>query len=83
VQVSGAGGWPSFTVNGFFQRMPSGRPLSQTSAISRTSPRSWPNRLIGDQQLPPEKRFTHTNLTKFTATSPLMPSGLLGPIILR
>jgi hypothetical protein len=43
----------------------------------------WPNRLIGDQQLPPEKRFTHTNITKFTAASPLMPSGLLGPVLLR
>jgi hypothetical protein len=43
----------------------------------------WPNRLIGDQQLPPEKRFTNTNITKFTATSPLMPSGLLGPVTLR
>jgi hypothetical protein len=43
----------------------------------------WPNRLIGDQQLPPEKRFTHTNIAKFTAASPLMPSGLLGPVTLR
>jgi hypothetical protein len=43
----------------------------------------WPNRLIGDQQLPPEKRFTHTNIAKFTATSPLTPSGLLGPVTLR
>ena len=43
----------------------------------------WPNRLIGDQQLPPEKRFTHTNITKFNDASPLMPSGLLGPVVLR
>jgi hypothetical protein len=43
----------------------------------------WPNRLIGDQQLPPEKRLTHTNITKFTANSPLMPSGLLGPVTVR
>jgi hypothetical protein len=43
----------------------------------------WPNRLIGDQQLPPEKRFTRTNITKFTASSPLMPSGLLGPVTVR
>jgi hypothetical protein len=43
----------------------------------------WPNRLIGDQALPPEKRFTSTNITKFKATSPLMPSGLLGPVVLR
>ncbi|HWB83020.1 MAG TPA: glycosyl hydrolase [Bryobacteraceae bacterium] len=43
----------------------------------------WPNRLIGDQRLPPEKRFTRTNITKFTADSPLMPSGLLGPVELH
>ena len=42
----------------------------------------WPNRLIGDQRLPPEQRHTHTNITKFTADSPLMPSGLLGPVSL-
>jgi hypothetical protein len=40
----------------------------------------WPNRLIGDQRLPPEKRFTRTNIAKFTADSPLLPSGLLGPV---
>jgi hypothetical protein len=43
----------------------------------------WPNRLIGDQQLPPEKRLTSTNITKFTADSPLMPSGLLGPVVVK
>jgi hypothetical protein len=43
----------------------------------------WPNRLIGDQQLPPEIRFTKTNIAKFKANSPLMPSGLLGPVVLR
>ena len=40
----------------------------------------WPNRLIGDQQLPPEQRLTHTNITKFRADSALLPSGLLGPV---
>ncbi len=43
----------------------------------------WPNRLIGDQQLPPEKRLTRTNITKFHANSPLMPSGLLGPVTIH
>jgi hypothetical protein len=43
----------------------------------------WPNRLIGDQRLPPEQRLTHTNITKFRADSPLLPSGLLGPVLLR
>ena len=40
----------------------------------------WPNRIIGDQSLPPERRFTHTNIAKFKADSPLLPSGLLGPV---
>jgi hypothetical protein len=40
----------------------------------------WPNRLIGDASLPDEKRFTETNMRKFVATSPLLPSGLLGPV---
>jgi hypothetical protein len=43
----------------------------------------WPNRIIGDQQPGVEKRYTSTNITKFTAQSPLMPSGLLGPVVLR
>ena len=40
----------------------------------------WPNRIIGDASLPPEKRFTRTNITKLTAKTPLMPSGLFGPV---
>ena len=40
----------------------------------------WPNRIIGDQSLPAGQRFTHTNITKYTADSPLLPSGLLGPV---
>ncbi|VAX21056.1 Predicted alpha-L-rhamnosidase [hydrothermal vent metagenome] len=40
----------------------------------------WPNRIIGDQFLPKEKRFTFTNIGKFTKDSPLLISGLLGPV---
>jgi len=40
----------------------------------------WPNRMIGDDSLPPEKRRTETNLQKFGAATPLYPSGLLGPV---
>jgi hypothetical protein len=43
----------------------------------------WPNRIIGDQFLPVEKRFTRTNIRKLTKDTPLMPSGLLGPVTLR
>jgi len=40
----------------------------------------WPNRIIGDQFLPSEKRFTRTNIRKLTRDTPLMTSGLLGPV---
>jgi hypothetical protein len=40
----------------------------------------WPNRLIGDETLPKELRVTETNMRKFGPTSPLLPSGLLGPV---
>lgn len=40
----------------------------------------WPNRIIGDASLPPEKRFTQTNIRNLRANTPLMVSGLLGPV---
>lgn len=40
----------------------------------------WPNRLVGDAHLPPEKWFCKTNVRKFTRDYPLLPSGLLGPV---
>ena len=40
----------------------------------------WPNRLKEDESLPKEKRLTETNIHKFTAASPLLPSGLIGPV---
>jgi hypothetical protein len=40
----------------------------------------WPNRLIGDEGLPKESRLTETNIHKFNASTPLLPSGLLGPV---
>jgi hypothetical protein len=40
----------------------------------------WPNRIIGDASLPLEKRFTKTNIRKLTKDTPLMESGLLGPV---
>ncbi|GAA4103562.1 glycosyl hydrolase [Mucilaginibacter panaciglaebae] len=43
----------------------------------------WPNRLIGDEPLPQEKRFTRTNIHKFSKDTPLLPSGLIGPVTLK
>ncbi len=42
----------------------------------------WPNRMIGDGPLPPEKRFTVTNIPTYYEHKPhtLLPSGLLGPV---
>ncbi len=40
----------------------------------------WPNRIIGDQSLPPSRRLTQTNIRKLTADTKLMESGLLGPV---
>jgi hypothetical protein len=40
----------------------------------------WPNRLIGDEGLPAEKRLTRTNIRKLTPSTPLMESGLFGPV---
>lgn len=40
----------------------------------------WPNRLIGDAALPPDQRRTRTNIRKFTPETPLMRSGLFGPV---
>jgi hypothetical protein len=56
---------------------------SGTNALKVQVTNLWPNRIIGDQSLPESKRFTHTNINKFKADSPLIPSGLLGPVTVR
>lgn len=49
----------------------------------------WPNRLIGDSKLPPDKRLTKTNCSKWYTPPksggewPLFESGLLGPVTLQ
>jgi hypothetical protein len=43
----------------------------------------WPNRMIGDARLPPDKRFTYATWNPYKADSPLLESGLLGPVRLR
>jgi hypothetical protein len=43
----------------------------------------WPNRLIGDEQPSEVVRSTKTNVHVYTKDSPLLPSGLLGPVTLR
>jgi hypothetical protein len=40
----------------------------------------WVNRLIGDQQSWALKKYAFTDFTPYKADSPLLPSGLLGPL---
>ncbi|MBZ0256380.1 hypothetical protein K8I31_09970, partial [bacterium] len=49
---------------------------------------NWANRVIADAKLPLEQRLTHTNLTngpdnKPWAKSEPLPSGLLGPVVIK
>ena len=43
----------------------------------------WPNRLIGDAALPPADRLAWTTWNPYQPADPLLPSGLLGPVVLR
>jgi hypothetical protein len=40
----------------------------------------WVNRLIGDQQPDATKKYTYTTQQFYRADSPLLPSGLMGPV---
>lgn len=45
---------------------------------------TWNNRIVGDLRSASERPITRTNLVnKFNANSPLLPSGLLGPVSLK
>ncbi len=43
----------------------------------------WANRLIADAGLPEAQRLTWTNYPPYKAGAPRLPSGLLGPVVLR
>jgi len=43
----------------------------------------WPNRIIGDLQPSATVFYTHTNVRAYTKDSPLLPSGILGPVTLK
>ncbi len=51
-----------------------------SNALEVTVVNLWPNRMIGDEALPKAKRVTETNMHKFGTGTPLLPSGLIGPV---
>jgi (4-O-methyl)-D-glucuronate---lignin esterase len=56
------------------------RPGANTLEIKVTN--LWVNRLIGDQQPNVTKKYTYTAMPFYKADSPLLPSGLLGPVLI-
>jgi len=54
------------------------KPGANTMEIKVTN--LWVNRLIGDQQPDATKKYTYTAQQFYRADSPLLPSGLLGPV---
>lgn len=44
---------------------------------------AWVNRLIGDQQPDAAKKYTFADVKPYRANSPLLPSGLLGPVTIE
>ena len=54
------------------------KPGSNKIAIEVTN--LWVNRLIGDQQSYAVKKYSFTDFAPYKADSPLLPSGLLGPL---
>jgi hypothetical protein len=55
------------------------RPGSNQLTIKVTN--AWVNRLIGDQQPDAKTKYTFTVYHPYKADSPLLPSGLLGPVV--
>ena len=56
------------------------RPGPNTLQVRVTD--TWVNRLIGDDGLPPGQRLTSTTQPFYSATDPLIPAGLFGPVTL-
>jgi hypothetical protein len=54
-----------------------------TNHLQITVANLWPNRLIRDTQLPPQKRLTWTTWNPYKPDSALLPSGLLGPVTIQ
>jgi len=66
-----------------FQVEITGVAQSGANTLELTVANLWPNRLIGDQSLPPEQRIAWTTWNPFKKETPLLESGMLGPVYCR
>ena len=67
----------------FRVKVPAGRLTKGSHTLEIKVTNVWNNRLVGDTFLPEGERFTRTNMERaHTKDSPLVPSGLLGPVTL-
>jgi hypothetical protein len=66
-----------------FQVEITGAARSGTNLLKVKVTNLWPNRLIGDQKLPEAQRITWASVSLYKADSPLLPSGLLGPVTIQ
>jgi hypothetical protein len=48
--------------------------------VSISVTNAWVNRLIGDQQPDATVKYTFADIQPYNANTPLMPSGLIGPV---
>jgi hypothetical protein len=64
-------------------RVELGSPTPGKHTLSVRVTNMWPNRLIGDLNLPEAERVTWTTHNTYKKDSPLQPSGLVGPVGLR
>lgn len=53
------------------------------NAITIEVVNTWNNRLVGDSRLPKEKRITYTAYPFKMEGKPLLPAGLLGPVVIE
>lgn len=61
-------------------RIPAGTLKAKDNALEITIANRWPNRLIGDRLLPKEKQIVKTTWNPYGPDSPLLRSGLIGPV---
>jgi Glycosyl hydrolases family 2, sugar binding domain len=54
---------------------------SGTNEVAISVTNAWVNRLIGDQQPDATMKYAVTDVTPYSANSPLQPSGLLAPVV--